>query len=115
MQVWTYHFWDELSSLARITEEVRAFVKIVETDNGTAGWALEKWISMRGHLEEVGSDLALAERTKLNMATESRDTMVFNPWVVASNIMDPRYKGRSLTGARLREGVRFLKAIPNRF
>lgn len=55
--VWNGHIWDEFAQLSKLMTHVSSLVGELQGDGCTLGWALEKYIALRGHIEEITGDL----------------------------------------------------------
>lgn len=51
--IWLGHIWDEFDNLLKILKPVQTFVSAIQAEDGTRGWALERFIDVRGPLEQV--------------------------------------------------------------
>lgn len=105
--IWLPHVWEELSHLSRLTDSVAAFVHILEADDMTLGWALEKFTELRGQLEVMRENLTAALQRKFDDMMTWRDAFFMKSWLrlLFNNEvkpgMDLRFKhdGSSLQGS----------------
>lgn len=106
--VWNGHIWDDWQNLLQLMEHVVATTVGLEKEDCTLGKGVELYIGLRAHLEQVKSGLLPALERKITSVLEARDNLFFKDWPCAANVMDPCFRGRSLSPSRLRETIAFI-------
>lgn len=106
--VWVAAVWTEFEQLYRSASVLSDFVTAIEGDKTARGYALEKWIEVRGHLENLKVDLPQRLRSRLDEMCDKRDPFFFRDWTCVANLMDPRYRGESLGPDRKRRTINFI-------
>ena len=100
--MWNRAPWAEMEELLKTSAHMAAFVALAEADDVSVGYALEKYMDLRGNLELLRADLPHHLGRKLEDITDDRDTLFFWPWPCLANFLDPRFRGQKFAPERLR-------------
>lgn len=75
--MWVTAVWSEFEQLHRTASVLSDFVTAIEGDKTARGFALEQWICVRGHLENLKPDLPQRIRSRLDEMCDKRDALFF--------------------------------------
>ena len=88
---------DDLAHVEKIASHVSAYVGLVQADDCTLGWALEKFIAPKEHIVQYNQHLTTSDRKKVEAILVTWEPQFFTMWACVANLLDPWLRGRSLT------------------
>lgn len=108
---WVYEpqYWNQLRDIMGPLKAMGAFIGEVEGDSTTLGSMVDLYLTLRGELQTLVTNLPDSAAGKVTAIVEARDRHFLHDWSKCSYLLHPTFKGAQLPAEEVRQTVLFIR------